>query len=112
MDQRALFYFLKMIDQKVLIFGGSGSLGKSLIKRLCVQIGKKDSNIKNTNPRVVQGKLKLYPSQLECEWGGKQLPNKLTIIEFLIEAALSKQTTSASFPLYCILVLLPSAWIL
>jgi len=64
---------------------------KSLIKRLCVQVGKKDSNIKNTKPIVIQGKLKLYPSQLECEWDGKQLPNKLTIIEFLIVRELVKR---------------------
>ena len=47
---------------------------KSLIKRLCVQGRKKRYlNIKNTKPIVKQGKLKLYPSQLECEWDGETI---------------------------------------
>ncbi len=28
--------------------------------------------------------IKLDPSQLECEWDGKQLPDKLTTTEFLL----------------------------
>ena len=35
--------------------------------------------------------LKLDPSQLECEWGGKQLPDKLTTTEFLIVKELAKR---------------------
>ena len=31
---------------------------------------------------ISHGKLKLDPSQLECEWNGKQLPDKLTTTEF------------------------------
>jgi two-component system response regulator ChvI len=37
------------------------------------------------------GKLKLDPSQLECEWGGEQLPDKLTTTEFLIVKELAKR---------------------
>ena len=37
------------------------------------------------------GKLKLDPSQLECEWDGKQLPDKLTTTEFLIVKELAKR---------------------
>ena len=35
--------------------------------------------------------LKLDPSQLECEWDGKQLPDKLTTTEFLIVQELAKR---------------------
>ena len=40
---------------------------------------------------ILQGKLKLDPSQLECEWDGKQLPDKLTTTEFLIVKELAKR---------------------
>jgi len=33
----------------------------------------------------------LDPSQLECEWDGKQLPDKLTTTEFLIVKELAKR---------------------
>ena len=39
----------------------------------------------------MHGKLKLDPSQLECEWDGKQLPDKLTTTEFLIVKELAKR---------------------
>ena len=35
--------------------------------------------------------LKLDPSQLECEWDGKALPDKLTTTEFLIVKELAKR---------------------
>ena len=35
--------------------------------------------------------LKLDPSQLECEWNGKALPDKLTTTEFLIVKELAKR---------------------
>ena len=35
--------------------------------------------------------LKLDPSQLECEWDGKQLPDKLTTTEFLLVKELAKR---------------------
>ena len=40
---------------------------------------------------ISHGKLKLDPSQLECEWNGKQLPDKLTTTEFLIVKELAKR---------------------
>jgi two-component system response regulator ChvI len=40
---------------------------------------------------INQGKLKLDPSQLECEWDGKQLPDKLTTTEFLLVKELAKR---------------------
>ena len=52
---------------------------KVLVERIRVQLRKK------------HGKLKLDPSQLECEWDGKQLPDKLTTTEFLIVKELAKR---------------------
>ena len=40
---------------------------------------------------ISHGKLKLDPSQLECEWNGKQLPDKLTTTEFLLVKELAKR---------------------
>ena len=40
---------------------------------------------------ISHGKLRLDPSQLECEWNGKQLPDKLTTTEFLIVKELAKR---------------------
>ena len=40
---------------------------------------------------ISHGKLKLDPAQLECEWNGKPLPDKLTTTEFLIVKELAKR---------------------
>ena len=64
---------------------------KILIERIKVQLRKKDINIDDTKNVIVHGKLKLDPSQLECEWDGKQLPDKLTTTEFLIVKELAKR---------------------
>ena len=64
---------------------------KVLIERIRVQLRKKTSNIEESKNLIVQGKLKLDPSQLECEWDGKQLPDKLTTTEFLIVKELAKR---------------------
>ena len=40
---------------------------------------------------ILHGKLRLDPSQLECEWDSKQLPDKLTTTEFLIVKELAKR---------------------
>ena len=65
---------------------------KVLIERIRVQLRKKSTNkpedIKNI---ISHGKLKLDPSQLECEWDGKQLPDKLTTTEFLIVQELARR---------------------
>ena len=65
---------------------------KVLIERIRVQLRKKNVNIEDTKNIINHGKLKLDPSQLECEWGGKQLPDKLTTTEFLIVQELAKRT--------------------
>jgi len=64
---------------------------KVLIERIRVQLRKKYSNIEETKNIIIHGKLKLDPSQLECEWDGKQLPDKLTTTEFLIVKELAKR---------------------
>ena len=58
---------------------------KVLIERIRVQLRKKETaNIDENKNIISHGKLRLDPSQLECEWNGKQLPDKLTTTEFLI----------------------------
>ena len=65
---------------------------KVLIERIRVQLRKKNiSNIEDTKHVISHGKLRLDPSQLECEWGGKSLPDKLTTTEFLIVQELAKR---------------------
>ena len=65
---------------------------KVLVERIRVQLRKKNINqIEETKNIISHGKLKLDPSQLECEWNGKQLPDKLTTTEFLIVKELAKR---------------------
>ena len=65
---------------------------KVLIERIRVQLRKKNNtNIEDNKNIITHGKLKLDPSQLECEWDGKQLPDKLTTTEFLIVKELAKR---------------------
>ena len=66
---------------------------KVLVERIKVQLRKKDKdiNIEENKNVIFHGKLKLDPSQLECEWDGKQLPDKLTTTEFKIVEELAKR---------------------
>ena len=64
---------------------------KVLIERIKVQLRKKDSNLEDNKNIINHGKLRLDPSQLECEWDGKPLPDKLTTTEFLIVQELAKR---------------------
>lgn len=64
---------------------------KVLIERIRVQLRKKTSNVEESKNLIKHGKLVLDPSQLECEWGGKTLPEKLTTTEFLIVKELAKR---------------------
>ncbi len=65
---------------------------KVLIERIRVQLRKKTLNNFEDNKNIIShGKLRLDPSQLECEWDGKQLPDKLTTTEFLIVQELAKR---------------------
>jgi len=62
-----------------------------LIERIRVQLRKKTNNIDDTKSLIKHGKLVLDPSQLECEWNGESLPEKLTTTEFLIVKELAKR---------------------
>ena len=64
---------------------------KVLIERIRVQLRKKTNNVEDTKNLIKHGKLVLDPSQLECEWNGKALPEKLTTTEFLIVKELAKR---------------------
>ena len=64
---------------------------KVLIERIRIQLRKKINNVDYTKNLIKHGKLKLDPSQLECEWDGKPLPEKLTTTEFLIVKELAKR---------------------
>ena len=56
-----------------------------------VQLKKKNNTVEDTKNIISQCKLKLDPAQLECEWNGKALPDKLTTTEFLIVKELAKR---------------------
>jgi two-component system response regulator ChvI len=56
-----------------------------------VQLRKKTNNTDESRNLIKHGKLALDPSQLECEWNGKSLPEKLTTTEFLIVKELAKR---------------------
>ena len=64
---------------------------KVLIERIRVQLRKKTINIDESKNIIKHGKLVLDSSQLECEWNGKFLPEKLTTTEFLIVKELAKR---------------------
>jgi len=64
---------------------------KVLVERIRVQLRKKIINVEDSKNLIKHGKLVLDPSQLECEWNGKSLPEKLTTTEFLIVKELAKR---------------------
>ena len=64
---------------------------KVLIERIRVQLRKASNPTEDTKSLITHGKLKLDPNQLECEWNGKALPEKLTTTEFLIVRELAKR---------------------
>ena len=64
---------------------------KVLIERIRVQLRKKANVVDDSKNLIKHGKLVLDPSQLECEWNGKSLPEKLTTTEFLIVKELAKR---------------------
>ena len=65
---------------------------KVLVERIRLQLRKKNINsIEDSKNVIAHGKLRLDPSQLECEWEGKPLPDKLTTTEFLIVQELAKR---------------------
>ena len=64
---------------------------KVLIERIRVQLRKKTGVVDDSKNIISHGKLKLDPSQLECEWNEKALPDKPTTTEFLIVKELAKR---------------------
>ncbi len=64
---------------------------KILIERIRVQLRKKNTGLEENKNLISHGKLKLDPSQLECAWDNKSLPDKLTTTEFLIVKELAKR---------------------
>ena len=64
---------------------------KVLVERIRVQLRKKTTPSEDSKNLIAHGKLKLDPNQLECEWDGKPLPEKLTTTEFLIVKELAKR---------------------
>ena len=64
---------------------------KVLIERIRLQLRKKNNISDDSKNLILHGKLKLDPAQLECEWDGKSLPDKLTTTEFLIVKELAKR---------------------
>jgi len=64
---------------------------KVLVERIRVQLRKKVTNVDDSKNLIKHGKLILDPSQLECEWDGKPLPEKLTTTEFIIVKELAKR---------------------
>tara|TARA_B100001996_G_scaffold366599_1_gene337471 strand:- start:287 stop:985 length:699 start_codon:yes stop_codon:yes gene_type:complete len=64
---------------------------KVLVERIRVQLRKKAIPLEDSKNLIAHGKLKLDPNQLECEWNGKPLPEKLTTTEFLIVKELAKR---------------------
>jgi two-component system response regulator ChvI len=65
---------------------------KVLIERIRVQLRKKTDVVDDTKNIIAHGKLKLDPAQLECEWNGKALPDKLTTTEHLMDIAYKENT--------------------
>ena len=64
---------------------------KVLIERIRVQLRRKENTIDDSKNIIKHGKLVLDSLQLECEWNGKFLPEKLTTTEFLIVKELAKR---------------------
>ena len=64
---------------------------KVLIERIRVQLRKKIGSVDDSKNIIKHGKLVLDSSQLECEWNGQPLPEKLTTTEFLIVKELAKR---------------------
>ena len=64
---------------------------KVLIERIRVQLRKKTHTVDDSKNLIKHGKLVLDPSQLECQWNDKPLPEKLTTTEFLIVKELAKR---------------------
>ena len=91
-------YFEKLdrvifFDDKLNWIGDTRSIPSStlLFEELNEEPSEKNLNNQENKNVISHGKLKLDPSQLECEWDGNQLPDKLTTTEFKIVEELAKR---------------------
>ena len=64
---------------------------KVLVERIRVQLRRKENTIDDSKNLIKHGKLVLDSLQLECEWNGQSLPEKLTTTEFIIVKELAKR---------------------
>ena len=64
---------------------------KVLVERIRVQLRRKENTIDDSKNIIKHGKLVLDSLQLECEWNGQSLPEKLTTTEFTIVKELAKR---------------------
>jgi two-component system response regulator ChvI len=64
---------------------------KVLVERIRVQLRRKENKIDDSKNIIKHGKLVLDSLQLECEWNGQSLPEKLTTTEFIIVKELAKR---------------------
>ena len=64
---------------------------KVLVERIRVQLRRKENAIDDSKNIIKHGKLVLDSLQLECEWNGQSLPEKLTTTEFIIVKELAKR---------------------
>ena len=64
---------------------------KVLVERIRVQLRRKENAIDDSKNLIKHGKLVLDSLQLECEWNGQSLPEKLTTTEFIIVKELAKR---------------------
>ena len=64
---------------------------KVLVERIRVQLRRKENTIDDSKNIIKHGKLVLDSLQLECEWNGQSLPEKLTTTEFIIVKELAKR---------------------
>ena len=64
---------------------------KVLVERIRVQLRRKENTIDVSKNIIKHGKLVLDSLQLECEWNGQSLPEKLTTTEFIIVKELAKR---------------------
>ena len=90
-SQWELYATLFPSNNKSTIPGRVPTFLKVLIERIKVQLRKKNNVLEENKNLITHGKLKLDSAQLECEWDGKSLPDKLTTTEFLIVRELAKR---------------------
>ena len=83
-DTHCHLYYEELCNDLSQVIQRANNLG--VTRFICV-----GTNIEDSKNLIKHGKLILDPSQLECEWNGQSLPEKLTTTEFLIVKELAKR---------------------